>query len=50
MYICEYEDAMISGTGKPRSAWAYARQVDVRLRGAYTEMPSFWLLTENVSY
>lgn len=50
MYICEYEDAMKSGTGQPRSAWAYARQVDVRLRGAYTEMPSFWLLTENVSY
>ena len=50
MYLCKYEDSMKSVTGKSRSAWAYGRQVDVRYRGAYTEMPSFWLLTKNVSY
>ena len=51
-FLCEWDDTQRSSTGAPiiRSAWAYKYQLDVRLRGAYTEEPEYWSLNENVSY
>jgi hypothetical protein len=51
-FLCEWDDTQRSSTGAPiiRSAWAYKNQLDVRLRGAYTEEPEYWSLNENVSY
>jgi hypothetical protein len=32
------------------TAWATQAQLDVRLQGAYIEVPDFWMQKENVSY
>ena len=52
LHLCEWDDTYMSPEGVPilQTAWAYEYQLDVRYRGAYTEEPDFWHLTENVSY
>ena len=47
-YLCVWED--YRPTGSLQTAWALGYQLDVRLKGAYTEEPEFWSLKENVSY
>ena len=42
MFLCDWEDYRDRPDGKLRTAWAYKFQLDVRARGAYTEMPDFW--------
>ena len=49
MYLCFWEDHRMNG-GLLKTAWASGIQLDVRLRGAYTEEPDFWSLDEDVSY
>ena len=49
MYLCEWQDERMM-MGSLKTAWAYAYQLDVRLRGAYIEEPDFWKLKGNVSY
>jgi len=45
LFLCEWEDDKRQPDGSPlvRTAWAYDYQVDVRCRGAYAEMPEFWV-------
>ena len=52
LYLCKWEDPMMSPDGVLRTAWATIEQLDVRYkyRGAYVEEPDFWSLEENVSY
>ena len=49
MYLCEWQDERMM-MGPLKTAWAYDYQLDVRLRGAYTQEPDFWKLKGNVSY
>ena len=49
MFLCEWKDER-DMEGVLQTAWAYDYQLDVRLRGAYTEEPDFWSWTENVSF
>ena len=49
LYLCEWDDERLFG-GKLKTAWALDYQLDIRLRGAYTEEPEFWSLKEDVSY
>ena len=49
MFLCEWHDER-EMDGVLRTAWAHDYQLDVRLRGAYTEEPDFWSWTENVSF
>ena len=42
MYLCEWIDALRSPDGIFQTAWAWAYQLDVRVRGAYVEKPDFW--------
>ena len=48
MFLCEWEDNRMMGGGPLNTAWATEYQLDIRLRGAYTEEPEFWSLDENV--
>jgi len=50
MYLCEWEDNRMMGGGPLNTAWATGYQLDVRMRGAYTEEPDYWSLDENDSY
>ena len=50
MFLCEWEDNRMMGGGPLNTAWATEYQLDIRLKGAYTEEPDFWSLDENVSY
>ena len=45
--LCEWD---ATPDGKVSSVWALTYQVDIRLRGAYTEEPYYWSWTENVSF
>lgn len=49
MFLCEWIDER-EMEGVLRTAWAHDFQLDVRLRGAYTEEPYYWSWTENVSF
>ena len=49
MYLCEWQDERMM-MGPLKTAGAYDYQLDVRLRGAYTQEPDFWKLKGNVSY
>ena len=50
MFLCEWKDERYKPDGTLQTAWAYAYQLDVRLRGAYVEEPDFWSWEDNVSY
>ena len=52
MLLCEWGDPMMTEDGQTliKTAWAYDYQVDVRIRGAYTEKPDYWDSEENISY
>jgi len=41
LFLCEWNDDRMFG-GQLDTAWALGYQLDVRLRGAYTEKPDFW--------
>ena len=47
MFLCEWDDNRMNGDGPLNTAWATGYQLDVRLRGAYTDEPDFWALGEN---
>ena len=49
LYLCDWQDERMM-MGPLKTAWAYDYQLDVRLRGAYTQEPDFWKLKGNVSY
>ena len=42
MFLCEWVDERMMEEGVLKTAWAYDYQLDIRLRGAYIEEPSFW--------
>ena len=46
MFLCEWKDERYRPGGKLQTAWAYDYQLDVRLRGAYTEKPDYWSIEE----
>ena len=50
IYLCEWEDPLLSADQMLHTAWATWAQLDVRSKGAYIEEPEFWSLEENVSY
>ena len=50
LYLCVWDDSSMMGGGPLRTAWATKYQLDVRVRGAYTEEPYFWSLDHNISY
>lgn len=50
MFLCEWEDERYKPNGTLRTAWARDDQLDVRLKGAYTEEPEFWSLEKDISY
>lgn len=51
MYLCEWQVAEMSPTGKLRAAWASLQQLDVRYKykGAYIDEPVFWSQSENAN-
>ena len=51
MYLCEWQVAEMSPTGKLRAAWASLQQLDVRYKykGAYIDEPDFWSQSENAN-
>ena len=49
MFLCEWDDNRMNGGGPLNTAWATGYQLDVRLRGAYTEEPAYWESDEDVS-
>jgi hypothetical protein len=49
MFLCEWDDNRMNGGGPLNTAWATGYQLDVRLRGAYTEEPDYWESDEDVS-
>ena len=51
LLLCVWEDNRLDYAGGMLiTGWAYDYQLDVRLRGAYTEEPYYWSWTENVSF
>ena len=50
LFLCEWEDPLMSADHILHTAWATRPQLDVRCQGAYIEVPEFWSLHENVSY
>ena len=50
LYLCVWQDPLMSPDHMLHTAWATQAQLDVRLQGAYIEVPDFWMQKENVSY